>query len=304
MRVILEVLQERQLPLKLSSLLPSSLRSLFPSHSQFTLRAGLLTTTFFPHLKNQQSLTLAVFRPPLRPSSSSAFAPAESRSKLSLALARIYQLFGFLFDSAGFLRRLAALPLELTKQECRYNCRGLEKIRDDRAEVLGVLASLRAPLVDLVRRDITSNASSLAKKQYTSFLDTLSRKISTQKNAGYTPVSSSPLTLLANLAQVLPSLELAHTQQLRTQRLLRPSTMTRLWPWLLAFPSFSLYIYTSRTLWIPALIDMVRDAKETVHGFVQGWLVEPLMGVLKTVRTGGKGDVLVREEGVIADLEV
>ena len=52
------------------------------------------------------------------------------------------------------------------------------------------------------------------------------------------------------------------------------------------------------------LVDMACDAKETIHGFVRGRLVEPLLEVLKTVRAGGKGEVLVREEGVVADLEV
>ncbi|KAF9472197.1 nuclear control of ATP synthase 2 [Pholiota conissans] len=46
---------------------------------------------------------------------------------------------------------------------------------------------------------------------------------------------------------------------------------------------------------------MVRDAKEAVHAFIEGWLIAPLLDVLKAVRAGGKGDVLVR--GVLADLE-
>jgi hypothetical protein len=52
---------------------------------------------------------------------------------------------------------------------------------------------------------------------------------------------------------------------------------------------------------------MLKDARETVEGFVKGWLVEPLKEVLKTVRAGGaEGEVgvIVSKEGVIADLEV
>ena len=51
---------------------------------------------------------------------------------------------------------------------------------------------------------------------------------------------------------------------------------------------------------------MLKDARETVEGFVKGWLVEPLKEVLKTVRAGAEGDagVIVSREGVIADLEV
>jgi len=36
---------------------------------------------------------------------------------------------------------------------------------------------------------------------------------------------------------------------------------------------------------------------------VGGWLTEPLVGVIRTVRTGGAGDVLVHEAGVTADVE-
>ena len=52
---------------------------------------------------------------------------------------------------------------------------------------------------------------------------------------------------------------------------------------------------------------MLKDARETVEGFVKGWLVEPLKEVLKTVRAGGaegEAGVIVSKEGVIADLEV
>jgi len=302
-KTILGVLQERQLPLRFSSLSPSSLRSVFLSPSHFTLRAGLLTTAFFPHLENQQSLTLAVLLPPSRLPSSSKSISTETRSQSSFALTRINQLFGSLLGSADFLLRFATLPLELTKQECRYNRHALEKIRDHRAEVLGALASLREPLSNLVRQELM-DSNDLSKRQYTSFLDTLARKITPQTNAASTFPPSSPLMVLTDLAQMLPSLDVIHTQQLRAQRLLRPSSLARLWPSLLFFPPLSLYIYTSRTSWIPALVDMACDAKETVHGFVRGWLVEPLLGVLQTVRAGGKGEVLVREEGVVADLEV
>ena len=46
------------------------------------------------------------------------------------------------------------------------------------------------------------------------------------------------------------------------------------------------------------------EGYETVEGFVWGWLMEPLMGVLRTVRTGGEDGVIVRKEGVTADFDV
>jgi len=52
-----------------------------------------------------------------------------------------------------------------------------------------------------------------------------------------------------------------------------------------------------------AIVQLATDAKDTIRGFVEGWLTEPLVGVIRTVRTGGAGDVLVHEAGVTADVE-
>ena len=49
---------------------------------------------------------------------------------------------------------------------------------------------------------------------------------------------------------------------------------------------------------------MACDAKETLRGFVTGWLIEPLREIMKTVRAGGEDGVIVRKEGVAADFEV
>jgi nuclear-control-of-ATPase protein 2 len=51
-------------------------------------------------------------------------------------------------------------------------------------------------------------------------------------------------------------------------------------------------------------MEMALEAKETVEGFIKNSLIEPLKEILKTVRTGGEDGVIVRKEGVAADLEV
>jgi nuclear-control-of-ATPase protein 2 len=71
-------------------------------------------------------------------------------------------------------------------------------------------------------------------------------------------------------------------------------------------PPVSFYCYTSHTYWIPALLDLAYNAKETIRGFITGWLMEPLKEVLRTIRGGeleGRGGI-VRTESVRADLEV
>jgi len=55
--------------------------------------------------------------------------------------------------------------------------------------------------------------------------------------------------------------------------------------------------------WVPAIVQLATDAKDTLRGFVEGWLIEPLVGVICTVRTGGTRDVLIHEAGVTADVE-
>jgi nuclear-control-of-ATPase protein 2 len=290
-RTILQQLRVNQLPLRLSSLSSSSIRSVFASPVHFTLQPGLLTTAFFPYLKHQQSLTLATLLPP-RGSTAPPFTNAPA------FISRFTLLLHNLVNSASFAFRFANLPFELTRQECKYKRKTLERLRDERAEVIGGLAQLRTPLSNLVREGLKPTMT----MQYTSILDSLSHTI--VPTSAVSTTSPSPFVPLTALSQMLPSVAANHNQLLQTQNLLRPALWTRLWPSVLILPPASLYVYTTRTSWIPALFDMVRDARETVRGFVEGWLIEPLLGVIRTIRAGGKGEVLVRGEGVAADLEV
>lgn len=198
------------------------------------------------------------------------------------------------------------LPLELTKQECKHNQKELEKIRDDRACVLGEIAQLRVRLAAVVTGSPQATISILGTQEYTSLVETIIQTMQVNSPSTSTLIDSpnSSITSLGIFAQTLPTLDAEHIQLLQHRNLLRPSRLTRIWPRLLLFPALGLYIYTSRTSWVPAIVEMSRDVQETVTGFVRGWLVEPLLGVLHTVRAGGKGEVLVTEEGVMADLEV
>lgn len=53
----------------------------------------------------------------------------------------------------------------------------------------------------------------------------------------------------------------------------------------------------------------MRDAKETAKGFWKGWIVEPLRGIIDTVRHGGGessagGLSVMSKEGMKGDMEV
>lgn len=299
-RTILITLRSHQLPLNLSTLSPSSLHALFSS-STFSLRPGLLTTAFFPHLKHQQSLSLSVLLP-VSPSTSGV--NLELSGSSSPILVRLRRPLSRVVGSLNFTFHFFSLPLELTRQECRYNQNALERIRDDRARILGELAQLRVPLAGLVHSSANIRIDSLATREYTTFLDTLTSVVSSSASPSSSFISNSAILPITTLSQTLPALNVNHTQFLKNQNLLRPSTITRIWPRLLVFPTLALYIYASRESWVPAIVNTVKDAEDTIRGFIQGWLVEPLLGVLHTVRVGGKADVLVSQEGVAADLEV
>ncbi|KAF9013543.1 ATP synthase regulation protein NCA2-domain-containing protein [Cyathus striatus] len=223
---ILQKVRARQLPIRLSLFTPSSLQLLFPSSD--VLRPSALTTALFPHLSKQPfSIPSSAFLFPFTP------APKED-DRLSIKFTGT--VYRYIYLVASYI----TFPLELTRQECSHNRRELEKIRDEKAEVLGKLAQLRGSLAKAIED---------------------------------------------------------------AQRLLRPSRWVLLWPKLLLLPPLALYglksIYASRA----TLYNFSIDAKETVEGFIKGWLIEPIRDVLKTVRAGGEEAVLVHKEGVAAELD-
>ncbi|KAJ7805151.1 NCA2-domain-containing protein [Mycena olivaceomarginata] len=249
LRTILDALRAHRLPLRLSSFRPSTLFRLLPPTA---LRPSALTSSFFPHLEHEQSLTsLAWTRLSLRPEQ---------------CLQSIW--------SAIFL------PLDLVREECRYKRRELEKLRNERAEQLGHLAQLR-----------------LATTSGEAFPSRLMACIGggpllARDNAEHVQHISSSL---------LPAHIAGHDNAVQQFR--RPSRLSLLWPKLLLLPPLTLYtlrsLYASRA----SIMEMALEAKETVEGFIKNSLIEPLKEILKTVRTGGEDGVIVRKEGVAADLE-
>ena len=282
-RAILHTLHVNDISVSISTLSPSFLRNLFPSPSKFTLRPSALTTAFFPHLENQTPLALAALIPP----------PATDREK---------SIASMLWSQLSLVGRMLTLPLELTRQECRYNRKTLEKVRDQRAASLGQLAKLRS----IINGNETAG-------QYKLFLCSIAQVLSlnTEDVVNLSAATSAEL-LLKLSTSLLPSLSSVHASSLNAyssptssfSSLLRPGPFVLFWPHFLLLPPLSLYCYTSHTYWIPALLDLVCDAKETVRGFVTGWLVEPLKEVLRTIRGDEVQGGIVKTESVKADLEV
>ncbi|CAK5280399.1 unnamed protein product [Mycena citricolor] len=172
-------------------------------------------------------------------------------------------------------------PLSLARDECRYKRQRLEQLRDNRADKLGDLAALR------------SSASS-----QNSFLQHGLARIVTDSDFRAENEQNVVQKLSSSL---LPAHIAAHAAELL--QLSRPSRFTLIWPKLLLLPPLSLYAI--RSLWVSraSMWEMALDAKETAQGFIKNSLVEPIKDILTTVRTGGGDGVIVRKEGVVADLD-
>ncbi|KAJ6486110.1 NCA2-domain-containing protein [Mycena vitilis] len=249
LQTILDALRAHGLPVRLSLFTPSALFRLLPSTA---VRPSAMTSSFFPHLKHEQTFTSLVW-------TRSSFRPTRYLQSIWSA---------------------ALLPFDLTWEECRHKRKKLEKLRDERAEQLGHLAQLRL-----------SPASGDAFPSR--LVACISEKPSLPRdNVEHVQHISSTL---------LPSHIAEHNNTI--QQLGRPSRLTRIWPTLLILPPVTLY--TLRTLYASraSIMDMALEAKETLEGFIKNSLLDPLKEILKTVRTGGEDGVIVRKQGVAADLD-
>ncbi|KAH9936205.1 ATP synthase regulation protein NCA2-domain-containing protein [Fomitopsis serialis] len=281
-QTVVTTLRERNLPIHPSLFTPSSLRRLFPSHG--VLRPNTLTVALFPHLRSQPySIALSVGRfPP-----ASAFVSSPGTSVRSACSA-------FISTSVGLGRSAAQivnLPLDLTRGECRHKHQELKDLRDERADLLGTLVNMR----DLI-------ASSLEDESLQQMIlgDT---PTAADVSAGAVPALQNIAAALSDTTGGPSSSSTLRTSTLSARNLARPSRLTLLWPRLVFLPPLALYAaktaYASRA----SLCGMGREAVETIRGFWEQWLLEPLRDVVKTVRAGGEDGVIVSRESVKADLD-
>ncbi|KAJ6520353.1 NCA2-domain-containing protein [Mycena sanguinolenta] len=244
LQTIVNALRMHRLPLRLSSFAPSTLFRLLPPTA---FRPSAMTTSFFPHLEHEPTLTSVVWTRPSR------------------CLQTIW--------SAIFL------PLDLAREECRYKRRKLETLMNERAEQLGHLAQLRLAT--------TSDA----------FTQSLAVSI-----GGGSSLQQDDIEHVQHISAVLlPGHIAEHGNAI--QKFRRPSRLSLIWPKLLLIPPITLYALRSLYVSRASIAQIVRDAKETAAGFMRNSLIDPLKEVLKTVRTGGEDGVIVRKEGVAADLD-
>lgn len=289
-RTVASVLQQHNIPVTVSSFKPASIRQMFPTPVG-SLHYNALAKAMFPHLHRYPLTTFSVAAKRVQP-----------RSQATRVLARLWEE---LLRWRHAILSTATLPVELARQECRLKCKELERIRDERAEALGSLSEMRLSLLDNLGTDTerSRNATDLGIERYSPLIDMLQHKlIGKPALLGIRPGSVDRLLDLA--IKVLPGHRQKNSTTFSEQKLRRPSNLVLAWPKLILGPPLLLFgfksLYSSRT----SLQGVAKDAWNTFLGLWQGWLIDPLKDVLRTVRTGGEGSVIVQKEAVAADLAV
>lgn len=297
-RTILQTLRTHHIPLTPSIFTPSSLRRLFPSANAF--RPNALTTALFPHLQTHS------YAAPL------TYKPLPSRQQLHHTRKTIVSSFAHWNQS---LLAIFTLPYDLTWHECQVKRKELEKIRDERAEVLGTLTGMRDQLANALKDeqpcmhiDGVGVDDTLAL-----FVDMLRR--SAAGELGSPASTPSPPSVVSTQHDMLQNIQTLanntlqthvtqHKNYLQSHDLYRPSRLTLIWPRLLILPPLSVYLLRTTYRSRASLVEMANDAVKTLEGFFTDWLLEPVKGIIKTIRAGGEEGVIVTKQGVAADMDV
>lgn len=290
---VLHVLHSNSQPISFSAFKPSSIRGLL---NRDTWRPISITASMFPHLRTHPS----VVPPPLAPlgkylHSSSLLLSSTSPSNIIASACR--SLWHALSLAARYTLHYITLPLQLTSQEVHVKRLELERIRDERAEALGELASKHEHISRALRKDLDERAA---------FLQVVDQVLVGQQRVDAATLGSSMSlldALVTTSSRVLPIHTSLHKEDLRTYSLLRPSRFVRIWPGLLLLPPLTLYAIQRISASQDTLLSLAKEAWKTMKGFWRGWLVEPLADIAKTVRTGGEDSIIVQKGSINADLE-
>ncbi|PWN52161.1 NCA2-domain-containing protein [Violaceomyces palustris] len=212
-------------------------------------------------------------------------------------------------------------PLHLTKHEARHKRKALLRERDALAEKLGALAQVQSrpsssqkpkdeqPILQLLRKGL---ADDLVLK-----LGEISTALQ-YNELGQDPVTSSSVNVEIDSGSSSSSISaslraiLTHSlpcQQSHTRSLLSPSALgqphpfTQRWPSLVFYPIAGWVIARQLSKNWDGIIAQANEAKETVRGFLVGWVWEPCVQLLETVRHGEEGSVIISRESLNSDLK-
>lgn len=190
-------------------------------------------------------------------------------------------------------RFFSSSPLALTHDECRLKRKNLETLRDDRALRVGLLASASH---DLEQTMSTTHSTS----RLSHHIALLKMALALDKpRANSRPSNSLDVNLLGELS------ESKETHQREMSSLRRPSRWVQVWPRFLLIPPatyfFIKYAYGSRA----SIKQHAKDAWETIRVFWESWVIEPINGILATVRTRGDAGLrVISKDALRADMNV
>ncbi|KAH9983347.1 ATP synthase regulation protein NCA2-domain-containing protein [Russula compacta] len=290
-RDILHTLPFNDQPISFSIFNSSSICGLLKRN---TRRPDSLVVCMFPHLRTHPGLVSPPLAPPWNYSYSSSLR-SSSTSPSNIIAAACQLLWRTSSLTARYLLHYVTLPFQLTSQEIHAKRLELERIRNERAEALGELTSMHDDLTRTLEKDLDER---------TVFLQVINQVLVGQHVDIPLELSTSLLdALVTTSSKFLPIHVSLHKEDLHRYSLLRPSRLVRIWPRLLVLPPLTLYAIQRISASQDTLLSLAKDGWQTLKGFWRGWLVEPIADILKTVRAGGEGSIIIQKGSIDADLQ-
>ena len=209
--------------------------------------------------------------------------------------ALVTSLFPHLTESASATWYLQT-PVQLVRGECSKKRIALERMRNDYAEKYARLHAIGSQLMTNPDEGRPSHAAIMASlyQMYSVF----------EPDVALTPSPTRGVfaTSRALLGQTLPAHKSQHENTIA--RLKKPSRLLLAWPKLILGPP--LLLFTGRALYRSraSLWQSIIEAGETARSFWRSYVIEPIVGILNTVRTGGEeGMRVISKEGLKSDLD-
>jgi len=216
---------------------------------------------------------------------------------------------------------LQSNPIELARQECRKRRLELEAVRDHKAELLGKLAAIKGFVEQTLKGSSSSADTRERVKEVIAYIEAVLQDDGTSallpSNAPQPNIATSRMqasadrptatNLLPQMHQILVATLPAHAKHHKDTMvtLQRPSRLTRMWPRIVFLPPLAFIVFRMLFATNQQFYESLREARDTISGFWGSWVVDPIKGILNTVRSGGDETVrMVSKEGLKSDMDV
>ncbi|KAJ1303435.1 hypothetical protein OPQ81_011626 [Rhizoctonia solani] len=200
-------------------------------------------------------------------------------------------------------------PVQLVRGECSQRRMALESIRDSYAEKFAKLHAIGAQLMAFPTGGASTTGVATpdeGRPSHPTIVTSLHQIYAVFEPEAFS-LTPSPTrgvfgTARILLGQTLPGLKERHTATFT--QLKRPSWFVLAWPRLILGPPLLLLVGRSLYRSRDSLWQMALNAGETVRSFWRSYVIEPIVGILNTVRTGGdEGMRVISKEGLKSDLD-